>query len=217
MNYPELHHLCLRGEGLHTEFKTKVVYPLKILKEIVAFANTEGGWLFIGVLDDGQIKGVKHPDEERFVMERAIKKHISPEIDYRLSLIPLRYTGRQVLAFYIEPSKRTPVYLEPTLNPEERRCYVRIEDRSVQASREMRQILKRKHKQGRILIQYGEKEKVLLAYLAEKQRITVKKFAEVAQIPRRIASGTLIHLVLGNVLRAIPREGAEDYFEQILE
>jgi len=44
------------GENLTTEFKRK--YTDEIKKTIVAFANTEGGTLYIGVNDDKSIAGV---------------------------------------------------------------------------------------------------------------------------------------------------------------
>lgn len=58
-------------ENLHTEFKTSTVYPansmridvgaqtLVILKVICAFMNTEGGTLYIGVSDEGYVRGLE--------------------------------------------------------------------------------------------------------------------------------------------------------------
>lgn len=44
----------LEGEGLHVEFKAKIA---NLDKEMVAFANTAGGTIFIGVDDEGHIVG----------------------------------------------------------------------------------------------------------------------------------------------------------------
>ena len=52
-----LKHLVRHGEGQRLEFKMKVKFPEKIVKELVAFANSDGGHLFIGVSDDGKIEG----------------------------------------------------------------------------------------------------------------------------------------------------------------
>ncbi|MDZ7649627.1 MAG: ATP-binding protein [Cytophagales bacterium] len=51
-------------KALHLEFKRKAAYPEKIVRELIAFANTEGGTLLVGVDDDKSIPGVKYPDEE---------------------------------------------------------------------------------------------------------------------------------------------------------
>ena len=58
----ELKRLALEGEGLQLEFKRKASHPEKIVRELIAFANTEGGTLLIGVDDDGSIPGLKYPD-----------------------------------------------------------------------------------------------------------------------------------------------------------
>ncbi len=47
------------GEYLHHEFKRKIDNPESIAGEIVAFANSEGGVLYIGIEDDGGIVGLE--------------------------------------------------------------------------------------------------------------------------------------------------------------
>ncbi len=70
--------LVKQGEGMHLEFKLKAAHPEKIVREIVAFANTEGGLLLIGVSDDKSIPGLKFPDEEEYILTRAIAKYCAP-------------------------------------------------------------------------------------------------------------------------------------------
>ena len=43
------------------ELKAEVVGD--ICKEVIAFANTKGGTLYIGVSDDGSVVGVKNADQ----------------------------------------------------------------------------------------------------------------------------------------------------------
>jgi hypothetical protein len=45
-----------------------------------------------------------------------------------------------------------------------------------------------------------------MQYLADNQSITVEKFAEIAQLQRKVASRTLVVLVLANVLKIKPNE-----------
>ena len=47
-------------EDSNTEFKE--VYVNDVKKEVVAFANTEGGTIYIGISDDGKIVGLDQPD-----------------------------------------------------------------------------------------------------------------------------------------------------------
>jgi len=56
MNKKELKFILQRGEGFKTEFKENIS---GIDKEIVAFVNSEGGKIFVGVTDKNEIKGIK--------------------------------------------------------------------------------------------------------------------------------------------------------------
>lgn len=47
-------------ESERTEFKSIVVTDIK--KEIIAFANCDGGKIYIGIEDDGTVIGVKDSD-----------------------------------------------------------------------------------------------------------------------------------------------------------
>lgn len=53
-------------ESVDTEFKeldrVKGTLPDSIPKEIVAFANTESGELYVGIRNDGSVIGVSDPD-----------------------------------------------------------------------------------------------------------------------------------------------------------
>lgn len=52
------------GEYTTVEFKRKFTTPVKFAKEVSAFANTKGGYIFIGVDDNKKIVGVKSEKEE---------------------------------------------------------------------------------------------------------------------------------------------------------
>ncbi|MBF0363632.1 MAG: ATP-binding protein [Oligoflexia bacterium] len=55
MKKEELLLLIKEGEGLTVECKEK--YTSKIVQDIVAFSNSKGGKILLGVSDDGKIKG----------------------------------------------------------------------------------------------------------------------------------------------------------------
>ena len=55
MDEEELNFIIKQGEGFKTEFKESLK---NIDKELVAFANAEGGKIFLGVSDSGDIKGL---------------------------------------------------------------------------------------------------------------------------------------------------------------
>ena len=51
------------GEHLKQDFKMRIDDAQKIARSLVAFANTSGGRLLIGVKDNGNVCGVR-PEEE---------------------------------------------------------------------------------------------------------------------------------------------------------
>ncbi|MFD2521523.1 AlbA family DNA-binding domain-containing protein [Emticicia soli] len=206
----ELKELVKHGENKHIEFKLKTNHPEKIIREIVAFANSDGGQLIIGVGDDRSIKGLKFAEEDEFILRRAIERHIYPAIEYDVKNVAVE-GDREVLIFNIPKSPFKPHYVDLDGIVENRRAYVRVEDRSVQASKEMREILKGERKANNIRFHYGDKERALMKYLADNKHITVDTYASIANIPRKIASRTLVVLVLANVIRVQPHE-VQDFF-----
>ena len=51
----------MKRESTTTEFKRE--YTADISKTVIAFANTDGGEIYIGVADDGTVVGVEDADE----------------------------------------------------------------------------------------------------------------------------------------------------------
>ncbi|HYG39097.1 MAG TPA: ATP-binding protein [Cytophagales bacterium] len=210
MTRQELTLLVSKGEGLYLEFKKKVDHPEKIVKEIVAFVNASGGRLLIGVDDDGTISGLKNAEEEAFELEKTIIKLCRPSIKYSLEKIPLN-EKKQILVYSFKESRKKPHYVIQDLKTGLGKAYFRVEDRSIQASKELRQILKGRRFKRRIKFEFSAKERILMQYLDQKEKITVKEFMEIASISYKLASSTLIALVLSNVLIIRPDE-KEDYY-----
>ncbi len=205
----ELKALVNKGEGQTIEFKRKATFPEKITKEIVAFANSNDGYLLIGVDDNGDIPGLKHLLEEKYVLDNAIRDHIKPVIKTKSSIVPIN-EKRSVLVYRIFESRRKPVFYIPDKS-EKGIVFIRIEDKSVQASREMIEIFRGQRRKKGINIHYGEKETILMRYIERHKRITVNQFREAANISRREASNTLVRLVLSNILQISAGEKTDWY------
>ncbi|WPR75287.1 ATP-binding protein [Algoriphagus sp. NG3] len=207
MTLQEVKSLAARGEGLRIEFKKKATFPEKIVRELIAFANTSGGDLLIGVDDDGTVSGQRYIEEEVFVMEKAIRELILPALDYELFTLKIS-EKKGVAVFKVGVSPQRPHYLK---EKDRKQAYVRVEDRSVQASKEVWEILRRGRVPRDMVFTYGRKEEILMKALGESDKITLKEFEKLANLPRFLASKTLVRLVLANVLEIHPQE-AEDFF-----
>jgi ATP-dependent DNA helicase RecG len=76
----ELLEIIANGENSGVEFKRDDLRPEKMAKEIVAMANFQGGYLLIGVEDDGNISGIQRPDLETWIMDTVFGHYVHPLI-----------------------------------------------------------------------------------------------------------------------------------------
>jgi hypothetical protein len=198
----ELKKLVSQGEGLTLEFKRKASFPEKIVREMIALANTKGGVLLVGINDDGTIPGLKHPEDDAYVLREALKK-VKPLIELEEEYIPIG-NARTVIQYTIPESNKKPHAIR--FKPETWESYVRVNDQSIKASREMIEITRRAQKKKDIRFHYGEHEKWLMKYLDVNQSITLDRFIELTKVKRFYASKKLVLLVLADVLRVTPHE-----------
>ena len=62
MKKNELKTIALKGEDSRLQFKQDIRNVDAIAAEMVAFSNSEGGHILIGVTDTGELEGVPRPD-----------------------------------------------------------------------------------------------------------------------------------------------------------
>lgn len=196
----ELYKLIEEGEGSKIEFKRKFSSPRKIAKEMIAFANTNGGYIIFGVDGDRTIVGVESEKSELDLIDTAAKFFCEPEVDYRTDIVPIK--SKDVVVIDIPESRKKPHKLVDEDDRESTRIYVRYKDKSVIASKETASILKYSNVDSPpMIVSLGELEKMLVRYLEEHDSITVKGFRKLANISERRASRTLVNLVRAGVIR----------------
>lgn len=99
-----------RPEGKTLEFKRDLSSPDGALKTIVAFANTAGGTLLVGVEDRTRhVRGVPNPLDVEERLANLVSDCIRPRIVPEIELLPWRRT--QVLAVKVHPSSSRPHHL----------------------------------------------------------------------------------------------------------
>lgn len=116
-------------EGKTLELKQDLSSPGGPLKTIVAFANSAGGRLVVGVEDDGTVVGVADPLAEEERVASLISDRISPQLVPAIDLVTL--DGRTVLVVDVPLSTRRPHYL--TRQGPEAGVYVRLGSTTRQA------------------------------------------------------------------------------------
>lgn len=206
MSVGDLKRLVKTGEGTYLEFKRIISSPEKIARELAAFANTRGGTMLIGVNDDKKIVGVDSYYEQDFLLDKAINYCCVPELSAVVETVS--YKDRDVIVVMVKEAEIKPVYVE---QDGRRVCYVRDKDKSMQASKEVEQVLKNTTSTSGITFEYGPNEQRLFRYLNEYQRITVREFSNLVNISPRRASRILVSLVSAGILRLFSHEKRE-YF-----
>jgi ATP-dependent DNA helicase RecG len=130
--------LLARPEGRTLEFKRQEVPLDKALKTLVAFANTAGGTLVLGVDDDGTPLGVDDikAQEERFAstIVNGIEPPLTPDLK------PIRIDGADLLLIRV-PRFPGPFYLRAQ-GPDEG-VYVRLGSTNRRATESQREEMRR--------------------------------------------------------------------------
>ncbi|WP_195421337.1 DUF977 family protein [Faecalicatena contorta] len=113
------------------ELKQIVVEDVK--KEIVAFANSEGGILYIGAADDGSVVGLENPDETIQQLTNMVRDSIKPDVTMFIRYDTMETEGKQLVAVRVQRGTGRPYYLaRKGLRPEG--VYVRKGTSSVPAT-----------------------------------------------------------------------------------
>ncbi|MFY0607232.1 MAG: ATP-binding protein [Cyclobacteriaceae bacterium] len=212
MELYEAKRLIRDGESDFVEFKRKLNHPEKVIREVVAFANSQGGHLFIGVDDDRTIVGSKHAEDEDFLMQQSMKELCRPPVKYVASKFKIN-EKRSLLHYHIQAGDKKPHYAFEKKQHRYGKAFVRVGDRTVQASPEIRKILKFKNEPYDTHFSYGPNEQLIFKHLREHDHITLSTFREVSGLAYKEASDILVRMVMTNALKIIPKEAADWYVE----
>jgi ATP-dependent DNA helicase RecG len=136
----DLMEILKRPEGKTLEFKRDLSSPDGVLRSIVAFANTAGGVLLIGLEDGtGHVLGLQKPLEAEERLANLISDNILPRLVPELEILPWRNT--HVLAVQVYPSSSRPHFLKK--QGSEDGVLVRVGSTNRRADRELIEELRR--------------------------------------------------------------------------
>jgi len=214
MNRKHVLDLIEEGENLQCEFKRHFTTPEKIAREMIAFANTKGGYVIFGVDDDKEVVGVDSEKSESEMIKDAAENYCEPSLDYLIDFIELY--GKELVVVSIPESNDKPHRLQDYQNEfdiNKAVVLVRINDKSVQASKEMVRIL-RANSADLSLKKYtiGQTEKMVFEYLGKYEKISVKELSNLVNISERRASRTLVKMVRANLLLIHTKDNGEEFF-----
>ncbi len=214
MNRRELIDLIEEGENIQCEFKRHFTTPEKIAREMIAFANTKGGYIIFGVDDDREVIGVDSEKSESELIIDAAENYCESSLKYSIEYIEVY--GKEVVVVEIPESNIKPHRLqdyESEFDINKAVVMVRVNDKSIQASKEMVRILKA-NSANLALKKYtiGHVEKRVFEYLSRFEKISVKELSNLVNISERRASRTLVKMVRANLLLIHTKDNGEEFF-----
>ncbi|GAB4327163.1 MAG: ATP-binding protein [Bacteroidales bacterium] len=204
--------LIEEGEGLRQDFKYEISDARKIARSFVAFANTEGGRLLIGVHDNGEIAGIRS-EEERFMARRAASEFCRPQVAY--SSREWRFKGKTVLEINIPKGNEMP-YM--AMNDDNRwRAWIRVGDQNVLANRVFVKAMQLKFSDKGTVITFNDREKILLEMFETYPSITLEKLTGESGLTDRQAEELLIRFLSIDLIKmAVDPDGNVTYSSAML-
>ena len=100
MKYVESPQLELK-EQINAEFK----------KEIIAFANTDGGDIYVGIARDGSITGIADPESEMEKIGNMIRDGIKPDLTAYTSIERVEDDGKALIRVSVSRGLKRPYHL----------------------------------------------------------------------------------------------------------
>lgn len=212
MKRHELRDLIAAGESATVEFKRKVSSADKIARELIALANTHGGYLLVGVDDNGSIVGVDSEKSEQSLVDVAIAM-IDPVPEITHEIVEIEF--KDVVVVHVIEGRKKPfrfVSSDPAVAGDSGKAFIRLGERSITASRNMVRILQGDNPDAPPLkIAIGDRERRLFNFIERYGRATVSDFARLVNISRRRAAQLLVKLVRAKVIQ-IHHENGMDYY-----
>ena len=190
--------LIAEGEHQQQDFKFEISDACKIAKTLSAFANTEGGRLLIGVKDNGRIAGVRS-EEEKYMIEAAAELYCSPTVNY--SMQTHQVEGRTILIVQIEESDQKPIYAKDESG--KYLAYLRIKDENILATPVHLRVWQQSGNPLGELIEYTEREHLLLDLLKENDQLSLNRYCRLAHISRRAAELLLAKFIRYDIVEAV--------------
>jgi len=189
------------GEHQQLDFKFEISDSRKIAKTLVAFANTDGGTLLIGVKDNGKLAGVRS-DEEYYMVEGAAHLYSKPDVVFKSRKWVV--SGKTILEIIVPRGGQVPYFAQT--EPGKWQAYVRVKDENILASGIHMKVWKIKTSDRGILIGYSGKIKKLMDYFSVHETISVTHFSKLAFISQYDAGNIIAHLVYFGILEMVYSE-----------
>lgn len=97
-------------EGYKVELKEKYTQDLK--KEVIAFINCDGGTIYEGIADSGEVVGINDVDEVMLAITNLLRDNILPDAMMFIRVESLVEENKDIIKVTVEEGTRKPYYLK---------------------------------------------------------------------------------------------------------
>lgn len=173
-DYLYLKKLIDQGEHQQLDFKFAITDSRKIARSLVAFANTGGGTLLVGVKDNGKISGIRS-EEEIYMVDAAATLYCKPEIDYKLRLWEPG-DEKQVLEVIVEADNSR--LWKAQTDDNHWKAWLRYRDQNIIAGNVWEMVwLKRRNEVSSDIV-FNKQEHLVFSHLNMNKKYTIREIRE---------------------------------------
>jgi predicted HTH transcriptional regulator len=199
--------MIAEGEHQRQDFKYCINDSRKIARSMVAFSNTDGGRLLLGVRDNGSVAGVKS-DEEYYMAEAAAKLYSKPQVNFQTHQWHIE--GKSVLEIVIPKGSEVPYQAQ---NEEGRwLVYIRRDDQNIVAPAILLKVWEQQKNPQGVFIRFSEEEKRLLSLLESEHHLSLNQFTRKAKLPRWKVGKLLVKLIVIGIIGMEINENGARFF-----
>lgn len=192
----DIQNLIQQGEHQQQDFKHTIEDQKKIARTLVAFANTDGGRLLIGVKDNGKVVGI-NPEEEFHMIEGAAKLYCKPAIAFETKI--WQESFKLVLEVSIEAN---PLRHHKAQNEEgEWKTYIRRKDQTLLANKIILKVWNLERKGVKKPLEYGKDEQVFLSKFSTQEAFTLSKLYHMFDFPKQKIDHLLALFIHWNLIQ----------------
>lgn len=188
--------LISQGEHQQLDFKHSISDSKKVARSLVAFANTQGGTLLIGVKDNGNITGV-NSEEEYYMLEGAAQIYCKPEVQLKVTRWDIN--NKVVLEAYVKPDQKH-LYKAPD-KAGKWKAFFRVDDENILATPLQVKIWNALRYRKPVKIDLTQSDQHVIAYLKEHKQATTDECARVAFLPHKETEERLVKMVVLGLVR----------------
>lgn len=168
------------------------------MNELVAFSNSNGGILLIGVDDNGDIIGLKDGEEDIFLLEKLIDQRIYPKLSYNIEKIPIS-RKREVVQITVKEGIEKPYYVNES-GKNNGTAYVRFKDESVKAGKILRMMLNYKYKESEQKLSYEREIQPVFSLMKKNEKVSIEDLSIELKINKKSAELLILKLIKADLV-----------------